>query len=140
MDVRQFISFRIGERLLGIDVLKVREINRALDICWIPHAPAYVRGIVNLRGQIITILDLGIRMNQIPREITEGSHNVVLKKDPVGLLVDDIGDVVQCKGDEVERPPANVGDMEITMIEGVVKLPDELMVVLAADRILDLGR
>jgi len=134
---KQFVTFRIEGDLLGIDVLRVREINRILDITPVPKAPAYVRGLVNLRGQTLTVFDLGIRLGLPPREITEESHNVVLKHHPVGLLVDSIGNIVQCDEPEVEQCPANAGRIEEKFIEGVLKLEDELLVILHTGKLLE---
>ncbi|MFP5213899.1 MAG: chemotaxis protein CheW, partial [Acidobacteriota bacterium] len=93
MNTKQFVTFRINGSLLGLDVLTVREINRVLDLTPVPHAPDYVRGLINLRGRTVTVFDLGVRLGQPASAITEESHNVVLKHDSVGLLVDAIGDV-----------------------------------------------
>ena len=79
---KQFVTFRIDGDLLGLDVLRVREINRILDITPVASAPDYVRGLVNLRGQTVTVFDLGIRLGLTPRFITEESHNVVLETPP----------------------------------------------------------
>ncbi len=137
MNLKQFVTFRINRDLLGIDVLMVREINRILDVTIVPHAPPYVRGLINLRGQTITVFDLGVRLGLGPRAVTPESHNVILKYDLVGLLVDSIGDVVQCLEEQIEAPPANMGNIEGRFIEGVVKLNDELLVALSAGKILE---
>ncbi|MFH1138507.1 MAG: chemotaxis protein CheW [Pseudomonadota bacterium] len=136
MSVRQFVTFRIDDHLLGIDVLGVREINRALEITPVPRSPAYVRGLVNLRGQIVTVFDLGVRLGFEPRLISETTHNVILKSEVVGLMVDAIGDVAQTDEEDVEPPPANVGGIEGEFIEGVVKLERELLVILSAEKLL----
>ena len=137
MNTKQFVTFTIDDDLLGIDVLMVREINRVLDITPVPKAPGYVRGLVNLRGQTVTVFDLGIRLGLPLRKISEESHNVVLKNDPVGLLVDSIGNIVRCNELEVEPPPANVSNIEGRFIEGVVKLNHELLVILNTEKILE---
>ena len=136
---KQFVTFRIDSDLLGLDVLRVREINRILDITPVASAPDYVRGLVNLRGQTVTVFDLGIRLGLDPRFITEESHNVVLKHHPVGLIVDSIGNIVQCDEAHIEQCPANAGNIEKRFIDGVVKLEDELLVILRADKILEYG-
>ncbi len=137
MAIKQFVTFRIEGDLLGMDVLRVREISRILDITPVPEAPAYVRGLVNLRGQALTVFDLGIRLGLPQREITEESHNVVLKHHPVGLLVDSIGNIVQCDESEVEQGPANAGSIQEKFIEGVLKLEDELLVILNTAKLLE---
>ncbi len=137
MATKQFVTFRINGDLLGMDVLRVREINRILDITPVPRAPVYVRGLVNLRGQTLTVFDLGIRLGLAPRAVTEESHNVVLKQQLVGLLVDSIGNIVQCDELDIERCPANACGIEAKFIDGVVKLEDELLIILRSEKLLE---
>jgi purine-binding chemotaxis protein CheW len=133
----QFVTFRIDELLFGIDVLKVREINRILDITEVQHSPPHIRGLVNLRGQVVTIFDMGIRLGLKERVISEESHNIVLKREPVGLLVDAIGDVVQTDKDHIEHSPANVSGIESDFMAGVVRQNNELILILSTDKILN---
>jgi len=133
----QFVTFRIDELLFGIDVLKVREINRVLDITEVQHSPSHIRGLVNLRGQVVTIFDMGIRLGLPQREISEESHNIVLKREPVGLLVDAIGDVVQTDQDNIEHSPANVSGIESDFMAGVVRQNNELILILSTDKLLN---
>lgn len=135
--MKQYVTFKVDEDLFGIDVLMVREVNRVLDITPVPKAPPYVRGLVNLRGQTVTVFDLGICLGLAPRTITEASHNVVLKQDLVGLLVDSIGNMVQCSELDIEPPPANSGSLKNKLIEGVMKLDRELLVILGTKRLLE---
>jgi len=137
MSFIQFVTFRIDEHLFGIDVLKVREINRVLEITPVQHSPDHVRGLVNLRGQIVTVFDMGIRLGLGLRKISEDSHNIVLKSEPVGLLVDSIGDVVQTEDERVEPPPANVSGIEGDFMAGVVRLKNDIILILSIEKILD---
>jgi len=135
--MRQFVTFRIDMYLMGIDILAVREINRFLDITPVQHVQDYIRGLINLRGQTVTVFDLGVRLGLSARILTDNSHNIILKKDAVGLLVDCIGDVTEAEETEIELPPANVGKIEEKFVVGVVKLEDELLVILSAEKILE---
>jgi len=137
MTSRQFVTFRIDEHLVGLDILKVREINRVLEITPVQQAPAYVRGLVNLRGQTVTVFDLGVRLGLSPRAVTETSHNVILKPEAVGLLVDRIGDVEEAEETAVESPPANLNGIGAAFIDCVVRLKDELVLVLSPEKILE---
>ncbi|MCP4690549.1 MAG: chemotaxis protein CheW [Desulfobacterales bacterium] len=137
MALLQFVTFKINDNLLGIDILKVREINRILDITPVQHAPDYIRGLINLRGRTVTVFDLGVRLGLDRRVITEASHNVVLKHEMVGLLVDEIGHVAQAEEKEIELSPANVGGVEEMFISGVVKLDKELLALLSVDKLLE---
>jgi purine-binding chemotaxis protein CheW len=155
---KQFATFRLDEQLFGIEVLLVREINQQMDITLVQQAPEHVRGLINLRGQIITIFDLGVRLGLKPRDITTRSHSVILKTedelgpvrhregredlrssgDAVGLLVDLIGDVVEEDETEIEPPPANVGDVDGRFLSGVIKLEEDLLVLLDVKQVLGL--
>lgn len=135
MGIRQFVTFWIDDRLVGMDVLKVREINKVLDITPVPHAPDCVRGLVNLRGQTVSVLDLGVLLGFGERRIMERSHNIILKEYDVGLLVDEIGDVEEVRPEEIHPPPANLNGIELELIECIVKLKDKLLTVLSPEKI-----
>ena len=138
MDARQFVSFKIAGRLLGLDIRQVREINRVLDITPVQHARPHVRGLLNLRGQIVTVFDLGVRLGLGPQEITPDTHSVVLKSDDVALLVDAVGEAVEVPQGQMESPPANQGGIAGGFIQEVVKLHDDLLVVLSVEKLLAL--
>ncbi len=137
MGTKLFVSFRIDDHLVGIDVMMIQEINRVLGITPVPHAPEYVLGLVNLRGKILTIFDLGLRLGLEPRIMTEKSHNVIFKNDLVGLLVDDIGDVVKVEENMIDPVPPNVDRIESKFIDGVAKLQDELLLILSTEKLLE---
>ncbi|MFH1034194.1 MAG: chemotaxis protein CheW [Pseudomonadota bacterium] len=138
METRQFVSFRLAGRLLGLDIRQVREINRALDITPVQHARPHVRGLLNLRGQIVTVFDLGRRLGLGSQKITAETHNVVLKADDVALLVDAVGESVEVPPEQIEPPPANPGGIADGFIQEVVKLHGDLLVVLSVEKILAL--
>lgn len=133
----QFITFRIDDNLVGINIKSVREINRVLDITPVQHSPDYVRGLINLRGKIVTVFDLGTRLGLQPREITDASQNILLKNDDVGLLVDSIGDVVEATDEEMLSPPENLEGIKVQFINSVIRLPSELLVTLSPEKIIE---
>jgi purine-binding chemotaxis protein CheW len=135
--MHQFVTFKIDENLMGIDILGVREINRILDITPVQHGPDYVRGLINLRGQTITVFDIGVRMGLSPRKISSRSHNIILKHDGVGFLVDDIGDVIYAQESEVEPLTVKMGALNSHYIRGVVIMKNDLILVLSMKRILE---
>lgn len=137
MTTKQFITFRLNDHLIGLDILKVREINRLLDITPVQHAPPHVRGLVNLRGQAVTVFDLGVRLGWEPRAVSDQAHNIILKMDDVGLLVDSIGDVEEATVEEIEDPPANLTQIGKEFVECVVKLRTGLLVILSPENILE---
>jgi purine-binding chemotaxis protein CheW len=160
MSAKSFASFYVEDQLFGVDILMVREINRQLDISAVPNSPDYVRGLVNLRGQIVTIVDLNRRLGLPPACIGPESHNIILKTegelvglreregrndlhsaaDKVGLLVDSIGDVIALTDEEIDPPPANIGELEGRYLTGVAKLSGEIMAILDVHKVLTEGK
>jgi purine-binding chemotaxis protein CheW len=152
----QYSTFRLGDRLFGLDLMMIREINRILDITPVPHAKAHIRGLINLRGQIVTILDLGVRLGLARQDVGEASHNIILKtsselaavrhegntdpyttsNDLVGFLVDAIGDVVEADEATIEPPSANVSEAEGGFLSGVIKTDAGLLVLLDINEVL----
>jgi purine-binding chemotaxis protein CheW len=148
--MKQFATFRLNNQLFGVNVLLVREINQQMDFTPVQHAPDHIRGLINLRGNIITIMDLGVRLGLGLRKIGPASHNIILKTneeltriqtdgdtdiqetavDTAGLLVDAVGDVVAVEEQEIEPPPAGIGQVNGQFLTGVVKLRDDLLVLL----------
>jgi len=134
----EFATFYVGRVLLGIDIRKTEEINRQLDLTPVPHAPAWVRGVVNLRGEVVTVLDLRTILGFEPAALTVASRNVIVRTDSeqVGLLVDRVADVVTVPVDEIEPPPANVNGVDGRFFNGVCKLESALLVVLDVQAVL----
>lgn len=152
----QFVTCRIGEQLYGVDITLVREINNVLDITALPKEKDYIRGLINLRGQIVTILDMRVRLGMEPRGHSEDTHNIIIKgrgelnsvcreslrasmkdiPDPAGLLVDGIGDVVDAEEHELEPSPANLDSAHAGLLMGVVKKENALIAILDVARVL----
>ena len=120
----QFSTFMLQDLFLGVDVLKVQEVIRYQEMTRVPIAPPMVRGVINLRGQIITAIDLRRRFELEDRPDTELPMNVVLRTDDgaVSLLVDEIGDVVEVDEERFEPIPETVTGMVRELITGVYKL------------------
>jgi purine-binding chemotaxis protein CheW len=143
---RSFITIRIGEYLFGIDLKHVREVNRFLDITPVALAPEFVSGLMNLRGQIVTVIDPGIKLQMEKRAVSHSSRCVILKtasedeslalKDALGILVDSIGDIFTIENSEIESSPPNVGDIDVKLISGIVKLEQDLLIILQMDELL----
>ena len=134
----QYSTFHIGDLLFGIDVMKVQEVLRYQEMTRVPLAPDVVRGLINLRGQIVTAVDLRRRMNLEPRSADELPMNVVVRsaEGVVSLLVDEISDVLEVRRSTFEDPPHNLPDEQRNLIEGLYKLEEELLLVLDLERVL----
>ncbi|WP_425614367.1 chemotaxis protein CheW [Anatilimnocola sp. NA78] len=139
----QYASFQVGDLLLGIDICQVQEINRNLQLTPVPHAPTAVRGVINLRGEVVTVIDLRCVLGMPPAEFTRGTRNVIIKHggEQIGLLVDNVADVITCRADSIDPIPENLGGLESSYFNGVFKLDQGLLVTLnVAEALLSLGQ
>ncbi|MCP4115328.1 MAG: hypothetical protein GY737_07950 [Desulfobacteraceae bacterium] len=133
----QFVRFTVGGLSMGIDILGVREVAVIPGITPVQHAPSFVRGLINLRGQPVTVVDLGVKSVSPGRTLTGHTHVIVLKKAHVGILVDTIGDIVPVPVGGIEPLPSNMDLTNIDVIDGVVKLEHEPMYIVFPVRLLD---
>jgi purine-binding chemotaxis protein CheW len=132
----QFCTFYLDKLLFGVELKSVQEVIRSLEMTKVPLAPEVVSGLINLRGQIVTAVDLRRRLELEPRPPGLPPMNVVVRTEDgaVSLLVDEIGDVVEVGETTFERPPATLRGMVRTMILGVHKLNGPLMHVLDTEK------
>ncbi|HEY1068035.1 MAG TPA: chemotaxis protein CheW [Pirellulales bacterium] len=135
---QQYCTFYLGEHCFGLDVLRVQEIVRSQTVTRVPLAPDVVHGLMNLRGQIVTAIDLRRRLGLPDRDANVEPVNVVVQTDEgaIALLVDEIDDVLEVGREQFERPPQTLQGAARDLIQGVYKLPERLLVVLDLDRIL----
>jgi purine-binding chemotaxis protein CheW len=132
----QFCTFYLDKLLFGVELKTVQEVIRSLEVTQVPLAPEVVSGLINLRGQIVTAVDLRRRLEMEPRAADLPVMNVVVRSEDgaVSLLVDEIGDVVEVEEASFERPPETLRGSVRTMITGVHKLKDRLMLVLDTEK------
>ncbi|MBL8814473.1 MAG: chemotaxis protein CheW [Planctomyces sp.] len=137
---QQYCTFFLGQECFGLDVLRVQEIVRSQTLTHVPLAHRMVRGLINLRGQLVTVIDLRRRLDLPDRDDSCEPVNVVVQTDDgaVSLLVDEIGDVLEVSELQFERPPETLQRSSRDLISGVYKLPDRLLVVLDPDRVVSL--
>ena len=135
----QFCTFLVRGMLFGLEVTCIQEVIRYQPLTAVPLTSKVIAGLINLRGQIVTAIDLRIRLGLPPREAEERPLNVVVRTadGPVSLLVDDIGDVIQVDHDTFERPPEILGDAARALIRGAYKLKGRLLLVLDPVRTID---
>ncbi len=138
--VIQFCSFRLAHLTFGIEVDRVQEVLRSQALTPVPLAHDVVRGLINLRGQIVTAIDLRRRLNLPEREPGEEPMNIVVRTSggELSLLVDAIGDVVDVDEGTFEGPPETLDGVARELITGTYKLDDRLLLVLDTDRAVQL--
>ncbi len=137
----QFCTFSLDQLLFGVDLKSVQEVIRELPMTPVPLAPRVVSGLMNLRGQLVTALDLRLRLELGPGQPGVKPMNVVVRSQDgaISLLVDEIGDVVEVDDSSFERPPETLQGKIRTMILGVHKLDTRLLHVLDVERACQVG-
>jgi purine-binding chemotaxis protein CheW len=137
----QYCTFFVDSHYFGLDVLKVQEIIRYQEMTRVPLAPPEIRGLINLRGQIVTAIDLRRRLEFSERPPDMVPLNVVMQTDDgaVSLLVDEIGDVLEVPEQAFERPPETLRGTARELILGAYKLQDRLLLILNPERTVNLA-
>jgi len=138
---QQLCTFYLDGLFFGVEVQKVQEVIRYQEMTPIPLASHVVQGLINLRGQIVTAVDLRRRLELKERQADKLPMNVVIRTDdgPVSLLVDEIGDVVEVEAEAFERPPETLRGVARELIRGAYKLKDRLLLSLDSDRAVSLN-
>jgi purine-binding chemotaxis protein CheW len=140
-NTHQYCTFYLDGHCFGLDVLRVQEIIRFQPMTRVPLAPTAVKGLINLRGQIVTALDLRLRLGMSERPTGQEPLNVVVQANDgaVSLLVDEIGDVLEVAENLFERPPETLAKGARELIRGAYKLPDRLLLILDPERAVDVS-
>jgi purine-binding chemotaxis protein CheW len=137
-EVLQWVTYRLDEETYGINVMQVQEVLRYTDIAPVPGAPDYVLGIINLRGNVVTVIDTRSRFGLPPTETTDNSRIVIIESDEqvVGILVDSVAEVVYLRSSEIDSAP-NVGTEESAkFIHGVSNQKGQLLILVDLNKLL----
>jgi len=137
-DVRQLVVFRLSDGSYALDIQVVREINRLIDITSVPKAPDFVEGIINLRGTIIPVVDLGLRFEMPRTEHSKDTRIVVVESEghTLGLVVDEVSEVLRIPEEEID-PATNMTTTGINVdyVTGVGKVGERLILILSPERL-----
>jgi len=134
-------TFFVGDVLYGIDILNIQEINRHVGVTAVPRAPSYVEGVLNLRGRIVTVIDLGKKLGASPIRAGRHNRNIIIDSEDeyIGLLVDRICDVATADKGKIEPAPANIGGIQGRYFDGVYKTDTSLVGILNINEVLSTG-
>ena len=137
-ELLQLVGFNLGDEEFGVDILKVQEINRMIEITKVPQSPDFVEGVINLRGEIIPVIDLRKRFGLSKKDPDRHTRIIVAEvgESTLGFVVDAVSEVIRIKSDTVEPPPPIVKGQHAEYIQGVGKLDDRLLMLLDIDKIL----
>jgi purine-binding chemotaxis protein CheW len=139
---REYATFFVDGLFFGIDVLQVQEVLRYQEMTKVPLAPGVIEGLINLRGQIVTAVDMRRRLKLKSRPDDQTPMNTVVRTKEgaaVSLLVDEIGDVVEVDSETFESVPDNVDPAARDLLQGVYKLKDRLLLILDTDKTIDIA-
>jgi len=132
----QCVSFRLGHTLFGVDILDIREIISCAKMTQVQQAPKFVLGLINLRGQVLTIFDISVLLGLDHHRVHSDSHIIIFKHKPVGFVVDQVGDVIDIDPKDRTSVPANIEPGIQTYMEHIIRLPEDILMILAAPKIL----
>ncbi|MET1123828.1 MAG: chemotaxis protein CheW [Archaeoglobaceae archaeon] len=135
----QVIVFNLGDERYGVDISQVREIIKPTQITRIPNAPDFVEGVINLRGQITTIINLRKRFGMEPKSIDNNTRIIVVehKNAVIGMMVDAVNEVKYLSSEDIEPLPSIVtARSEAKFLKGVGKLPDGLLILIDLNKVL----
>lgn len=136
--ISQWVTFRLDNEKYGINVMQVQEVLRVTEIAPVPGASAYVLGIINLRGNVVTVIDTRNRFGLSSKEPDDNSRIVIIETDSqiIGILVDSVAEVVELQSSDIETAP-NVGNEETSRyIQGVTSCDNELLILVDLNRFL----
>lgn len=137
-DEQQLVVFELGAELYGVEIARVHEIIRLQTVTRVPRAPAFVEGVINLRGKVIPVVDLRRRFGLPTAEHTRSTRIVVVEigDQVVGIVVDGVSEVLRVNTATVEPPSPVVAGIDSEYLHGIAKLPERLVILLDLDRIL----
>lgn len=137
--INQWVTFMLGNEKYGVSVMKVQEVLRFTEIAPVPGAPSYVLGIINLRGNVVTVVDTRQRFGLMPKETDESSRIVIIdvQGQVIGMLVDSVAEVVDLKESDIESAPDVGNEDSSKFILGITNFNQELLILIDLDKMLD---
>ncbi len=134
----QVVRFELDGQVFAVDILEVQEITRVLEVRPIPEAPAFLEGVINLRGKVIPLMDLRNRLHLPAAETNSETRMIVVKNDgrPVGLLVDSVSEVLRLPRESLEAAPDMVSAIDARYVRCVAKLDDRILILLDVTQLL----
>jgi purine-binding chemotaxis protein CheW len=138
----KYLTFALGEEEYGLEILKVREINGYMDITPVPQTPAYVRGVINLRGQVIPVIDLRAKFGMTTKEVTDETCIIVVEvqrngqRNDTGIVVDRVQEVLFIAGEQIQDTPEFGSAVDTDFILGLGKVGKTVKILLDIDRVL----
>jgi purine-binding chemotaxis protein CheW len=135
--ILQLVTFKLGGEEYAVDILKVQEINRMVEITTVPNTPAFIEGVINLRGKVIPVISLRKKFGLEAKTVDSQSRIMVVNVGAtIGLVVDSVSEVLRLSADTVEPPPTMTSGIDSEFIKGIGKLEDRLLILLDIDKMI----
>ena len=137
-EVFQWVTFKLENEVYGVNVMQVQEVLRYTEIAPVPGAPDYVLGIINLRGNLVTVIDTRLKFGLMPAEVTDSSRIIIIEaeKQVVGILVDSVAEVVYLKASEIDPAPSVGTEESARFIQGVSNRKEDLLILVDLNKLL----
>lgn len=141
----KFLTFQLGEECYAIPILKVKEIIGMMDITTVPRLPDFIKGVINLRGKIIPVIDLRLKFGLPKREYDDRTSIIVMElasesgTKTSGIVVDTVQEVIDIEAKDIEAPPQYGTDVDQEFLTGLGKVDDKVIMLLNVDKILSTG-
>lgn len=134
----KYLTFRLAEEEYGVEILKVREINGLMNITAVPQMPPHAKGVINLRGKVIPVIDLRLKFGLPEIEHTEQTCIIVVDVGrEIGIIVDTVSEVLDIPAEKIEPPPTMGGDVDTSFILGMGKVNEAVKILLDIDKVLE---
>lgn len=137
--IKKFIVAKIGHEQYGVNITYVQNIERMLSITRVPKAPYYIKGVINLRGDIIPVMSLRLKFGLEPDEYTHNTRIIIVKLEgnPMGIIVDEVKEVINLTDDVIEKISKDANDEKSMYVQGVGKIDQELVTLLNLDGLIN---
>ena len=135
----KYVIFKLAEEYYGLSIDNVISIEKPSQITRIPNAPSYIKGVINLRGEVIPVIDLRNKLGMETRDLDRSSRIIVVSSNEIfaGLIVDTSSDVLEIHKENIDKPPTNENEEYIDYIKGIGKIKDRLIILLDLTKILE---
>lgn len=136
--IKELLTFKLGQQEYALDIMSVREIRGWTRTTPMPHAPAFMRGVINLRGTVLPVMDLAARLGLPPTETTERNVIIVVKcsNSMTGLLVDAVSDIITLSADDMQPPPDHASDTASNTIRALSLIDDRMIRILQLEAVI----
>lgn len=138
----QLVIFKLGREEYGVSILQVQEIKRITEITRVPHTPEYIKGVINLRGSVLPVIDLKRRLNLPQQASTENTRIIIVKVQEIslGMIVDAVLEVMTIHQENIDSPEVVAGSVAANYLSGVGKLENRLLILLDLETITGIGQ